>query len=169
MFAKIENDTLVKYPYSFTDLQNDNPTVSFPMVSDLAVYSEYGIVNVEHTEPPSFDYVYQNLVERDPIKAGDSWVQVWEIADASPDEIKTRVPVEISMRQTRLILLINNKLADVNNLIQSMTGVEGEAARIEWEYATSISFNSPLVQTLCDALNITEEQKIQLFVDGSRL
>jgi hypothetical protein len=76
-------------------------------------------------------------------------------------------PTEVSMRQARLALLGAGLLSTVNSAIAAMTGAEGEAARIEWEYATSVNRNSPLVSGLTGALSLTSDQLDQLFTVAS--
>ena len=45
----------------------------------------------------------------------------------------------------------------------SMPGDEGEAARIEWEYAQEVRRDSPLMAELSDALGLSEETLDNLF------
>jgi hypothetical protein len=50
-----------------------------------------------------------------------------------------------------------------------MTGEAGQAARIEWEYATTVERNSEWVANLASALGITNEQLDALFMNASEL
>jgi len=79
------------------------------------------------------------------------------------------VPESVSMRQARLSLLGAGMLLSVNAAIAAMPGVEGEAARIEWEYATEVRRDSPLVSGLSGALNLSAEQLDTLFVQAAGL
>ena len=79
------------------------------------------------------------------------------------------VPAAVSMRQARLALLQAGLLAQVDAAIASMPGVDGEAARIEWEYATEVRRDSPLVDGLAAALSLTPEQLDNLFETGAAL
>jgi len=82
-----------------------------------------------------------------------------------PADIFVPPPVTtVSMRQARLALLGAGLLAQVNDAVAAMLGVEGEAARIEWEYATEVSRESPLVAGLIASLGLTEAQLDALFV-----
>lgn len=85
------------------------------------------------------------------------------------DEIYARVPKSVSMRQARLALLGAGMLASVDAAVAAMPGVEGDAARIEWEYATSVERTSPLVAGLTAALGLTTEQLDALFIAGAGL
>ena len=52
MYAKIENNEVIKYPYVFNDLKEDNPLISFPgnALENESIRSEYGIEKVAHTD-----------------------------------------------------------------------------------------------------------------------
>jgi hypothetical protein len=79
------------------------------------------------------------------------------------------VPKSVTMRQARLALLAAGMLADVNAAVAAMPGTEGDAARIEWEFAATVDRTSPLVQGLAVALSMTEAQLDGLFVAGAAL
>lgn len=73
------------------------------------------------------------------------------------------VPEVVSMRQARLALLKSGLLATVQSAVDSMPGAEGDAARIEWEFSSTVERNRPLVQSLGAALSLTEAQLDDLF------
>lgn len=73
------------------------------------------------------------------------------------------VPVAVTARQARLALLGAGKLAMVEGALAQIPGVQGEAARIEWEYATDIRRDSPLIGALAPMLSLTSEQVDDLF------
>ena len=79
------------------------------------------------------------------------------------------VPQVVSMRQARLALLGAGFLASVNEAIAAMPGVGGEAARIEWEYATEVRRDSPLVDGLSAALTLDAETLDSLFTQAAAL
>lgn len=73
------------------------------------------------------------------------------------------VPSTVSPRQARLALLGIGLLSSVEQALASIPGVEGEAARIDWEYATEVQRHSPLIAALAPALGLTDEQVDDLF------
>lgn len=75
----------------------------------------------------------------------------------------------ITMRQARLALLGAGLLAGVNDALAAMPGIEGEAARLEWEYATEVRRDSVLVAGLAGVLGLTGAQVDALFIAGARL
>ena len=96
MYAKIENNEVVKYPYTFNNLKEDNPLVSFPSnaLEKESMRSEYGIekvVNTDHNNKSGFKYT-----ETTPVLDGEEWKQSWsetpkEVSELKSDEI-TPVP-----------------------------------------------------------------------------
>lgn len=73
------------------------------------------------------------------------------------------VPEVVTMRQARLALLQSGLLATVQSAVDAMPGAEGDAARIEWEFSSTVERNRPLVQSLGAALSLTEAQLDDLF------
>ena len=112
------------------------------------------------TEAPPPDF--------DPVTAGCFWRgDHWEIEDAKPPVAP--VPEVVTMRQARLALLSAGLLAQVNTAVANMPGAEGDAARIEWEYAQEVRRDSPLVAALSAALGLSEETLDNLFKVAARL
>ena len=100
--------------------------------------------------------------EFDPVTAGCFWRgDHWEIEDAKPPVAP--VPEVVTMRQARLALLGAGLLAQVNTAVANMPGAEGDAARIEWEYAQEVRRDSPLVAALSVALGLTDETLDNLY------
>ena len=79
------------------------------------------------------------------------------------------VPEVVTMRQARLVLLGADLLAQVNAAVANMSGAEGDAARIEWEYAQEVRRDSPLVAALSAAFGWTGAQLDDLFTEGAKL
>ncbi len=79
------------------------------------------------------------------------------------------VPGAVTMRQARLALLQWGMLALVNTNIASMTGVEGEAAQIAWEFSGMVERNQPLVLSLGTTLGLTSGDLDQLFTLAATL
>lgn len=116
------------------------------------------------TDNPA-DWMGTTLVappEFDPATAGCFWRgDHWEIV---PGEVPSDpVPKVVTMRQARLALLGAGLLAQVNTAVANMPGTEGDAARIEWEYAQEVRRDSPLVAGLSAALGLTDEALDNLY------
>jgi len=98
-----------------------------------------------------------------------------DFPDAQPPALPEYVPVVVAvpevvtMRQARLALLGAGLLAQVNAAIAAMPGVAGEAARIEWEYATTVVRDSSWVQSLGSVLGLSAAQIDALFIAAAKL
>lgn len=79
------------------------------------------------------------------------------------------VPASITMRQARLALLGAGLLATVNAAIAGMAGAAGDAARIEWEYATSVDRTNALFGAMATQLGLDSTELDALFVQASTL
>lgn len=90
MYALIENGAVTTYPYSIGMLRRDNPQTSFPKNPDDTLLSEWGMLPVTKATRPSVDHT-QNIEEGTPSLVNGSWVQVWNVTDASADEITKRL------------------------------------------------------------------------------
>lgn len=74
------------------------------------------------------------------------------------------VPQAVSMRQARLALLQAGLLANVNSAVAALPGLDGDAARVEWEYAQEVRRDSPLVASLAAAMSLDAARLDGLFV-----
>ena len=79
------------------------------------------------------------------------------------------VPSVVEMSQARLALLQAGLLDQVQTAIDAMAGAPGEAARIAWEYRSTVRRDSPLLQALATQLQLTEQQLDQLFTLAATL
>ena len=92
-----------------------------------------------------------------------------DFPDAQPPALPEYVPVVVAvpevvtMRQARLALLGAGLLDQVNTAVANMPGAEGDAARIEWEYAQEVRRDSPLVAALSEILGLTDEALDNLY------
>ena len=79
------------------------------------------------------------------------------------------IPQSVTMRQARLALMGAGKLATVNAAIEGMPGVQGDAARIEWEFSSEVKRGQPLVMSMGQVLGLNAEQLDALFTTASGL
>jgi hypothetical protein len=123
-----------------------------------AAVIEGGIVaNIIEVE--SLD-VFPNLIDAADGAIGD----LWDGATFIKPPVVIPVPSVVTMRQARIALLGAGLLAQVQTSVDGMTGAEGEAARIEWEYAADLKRDHGLVVALAAALGLTETQIDELFI-----
>ena len=80
MFAKIENQKVIKYPYNETELRNDNPSTSFPInpLENTELREAFDVVEVQENPIPDYNNQTQNCIEKNPELKNGNWVKVWE-------------------------------------------------------------------------------------------
>ncbi|MDS1315329.1 hypothetical protein [Aliarcobacter butzleri] len=85
-----------------------------------------------------------------------------------PEEVHEVVfiPTSITQRQCRLMLVQIGKYQEAVAFIENS---QDDTIKIEWEYASTIERNNPLVSTLGEQLGLTKEQLDSLFVEASKL
>lgn len=99
-------------------------------------------------------------------------LQIIAARNAPPDPV---VPDSVSMAQARLALLQfrlpggQAALAAASAAIAAMPGIEGDAARIKWEFASEVRRDDQLVAGMAAALGLTSEQLDQLFITAATL
>ena len=74
------------------------------------------------------------------------------------------IPQIITMRQARLQLLEVGLLDDVEAFVAL-----DRKSQIEWEYASEVYKQSPLIESVKGALNLTDTQIDEMFVEASKL
>ena len=87
MHVKLTNGQPEKY--SIGQLRRDNPQVSFPKNIPDATLAEYDVYPLTATDRPQVDHT-KNVIEGTPALVEGVWVQVWEVSEASPEEIGKR-------------------------------------------------------------------------------
>lgn len=80
------------------------------------------------------------------------------------DKAKALVPSSITPRQARLKLLEVNLLDNLEAVITT-----NRAWQIEWEYATEVERDSPLIDAVASEAWLTSEQIDQMFIEASKL
>jgi hypothetical protein len=105
-------------------------------------------------KPPEFQLGYKT------VWTGDAWEQ---------EALPPQMPTSITMRQARLALLGAGLLDAVTAAVAAMPEVAGQAARIEWEYATTVERSSSLIASLTDALGLDDAAIDALFMTASTL
>lgn len=108
----------------------------------------------------------ENWVEAGSAQIG--WAYDGEAFTPPPPEPEA-VPAAVSMRQARLALSRAGLLADAETAISGMTGTAGDEARIEWEYATSLRRDHPLIAALGQTLGLDDAAKDDLFRQAGKI
>ena len=81
-----------------------------------------------------------------------------------PEPLPEPIPQVITMRQARLQLLEVGLLDDVEALVS-----QDRKSQIEWEYANEVYRQSPLIESVKEAMSLTDEQIDSMFLEASKL
>lgn len=95
MYAKIKDNQLVQYPYSYTELQVDNPYTNFNGVDVYEAFqgteanlAGYTLAQVETAEQPQFDYkTQQAMLATTPVLQDGKWVLQWAVTAKTAEEL----------------------------------------------------------------------------------
>ena len=85
------------------------------------------------------------------------------------DPVTPAVPTVVTMRQARLALLQAGLLGTINSAVATMTGAEGDAARVTWEFSTEVRRTDPLVAQLATQLGLDDAALDDLFTKAAAL
>ena len=105
MYALLNSEGQIEtYPYSVIQLEADNPDTSFPSPMPDERLADWNVVVVVPTPQPAYDPITQNLTELTPEKIDDVWTQVWQVTDATPEEVAERTAAyNEQQKQNRLV------------------------------------------------------------------
>lgn len=135
----------------------------------MASFDNYGFLSSSTIPGRETDVAPPDAVEWPPGQRPNWTGHAWVYLDFPPVIHTPLAPQTVSMRQARLALLGAGLLTHVNDALAVMPGIEGEAARIEWEYATEVERDSALVTGMTAALGLTEAQLDALFIAAAAL
>ena len=93
----------------------------------------------------------------------DGWYWFGSLDEAMIGLPKDTSPNAVTMRQARLALLSVGLLSAVDAAIASIPGAQGDAARIEWQFASVLDRSNPLLIRLIATLGLTDAQVTSLF------
>lgn len=170
MYATLLNGELDRYPLSMAQMRREFPQVIFaasPTASDLAIF---GIVEILPADRPQYNANTHACDQGVPQLINDRWVEQWYVRPLTAEELKSRVPSVVSMRQARRALLQMGLLSFVETALAAIPDeVQKAGAAIDWEYGTELDRYYPLTQALALALGLTESQLDELFTLASTL
>lgn len=128
----------------------------------FATCEEFGeipmTINLADTEDL---HVYFDGITEYPL---EEYCKTQDIAEYIAPEPIIVVPNSITMRQARLYLLSIGKLDDVELLVQ-----DNKAWQIEWEYANEVLRSNQLITALQEALELSDTDVDNIFIEASKL
>lgn len=118
MFAEIKNGTVVRFPYDYDTLCQENPSTAFPGGTHLLVLyagteanlAGASLVPVIEASKPEFNESTQKLIALAPVFNGSQWVCEWGIDSLTTDELaQANTQKAAKVREQR-----NQKLKDTD-------------------------------------------------------
>ena len=120
IYAKIEEGTVIQYPYDFYQLRQDNPNTSFPLDMSVEQYAEWDIYPVTVEEKPSFDAIYKELSTSTPTLIDGVWTQGWTLLDRNSAQIEESIELEKDkIRKLRTSLLMETDFYGFSDITMS--------------------------------------------------
>ena len=141
---------------SLDTIRVNHPNVSIPDgadLTDIGYAKIYPPVVIPEVGPN------QVLVSMAPELVDGVWREVFAVETAP-----VSVPQQVTMRQARLELLSRDLLDDVDAVI----AVAGRAAQIEWEYASTVDRDNPVIAAVQQQQGMTDEQIDDLFREAAK-
>jgi hypothetical protein len=124
-------------------------------ISEQYVDPSYSVPKCVFDKPPEVEH---NEVA---CYLNNSWVIIpkpYQVSHPEP------IPTSITPRQARLKLLEADLLDNLEAVITT-----NRAWQIEWEYATEVKRDSPLIDAVASEASLTDEQIDQMFIEASKL
>ncbi len=81
MYAKIENNQVIEYPYDISKIRKENPQTSYPAHFSVEFLKNLNIHLVVSKGQPSFNKITQKIIEIDPVfnAVKNQWEQNWQV------------------------------------------------------------------------------------------
>ena len=152
------------YKYTMLDEQTDyRPSVE--------VHSEEGRVKmIKSLEGDRNNIAYVYLTDEESEGYDDLTLVSQEEIEELGDVVKILIPESISKRQAKQQLLLDGKLGQVQEVIDSISDeTERMMAQLYWEDSTEFERSHPTLVELGTALGLTEAELDMMFINASKL
>ena len=152
------------YKYTMLDEQTDyRPSVE--------VHSEEGRVKlIKRLEGDRDDIAYAYLTDEEAETYSDLTLVSQEEIEELGDVVKILIPESITKRQAKQQLLLDGKLGQVQEVIDSIPDeTERMMAQLYWDESTEFERNHPTLVELGTALGLTKAELDMMFINASKL
>ena len=152
------------YKYTMLDEQTDyRPSVE--------VHSQEGRVKlIKRLEGDRNDIAYAYLTDEEAETYSDLTLVSQEEIEELGDVVKILIPESISKRQARQQLLLEGKLGQVQEVIDSIADeTERMMAQLYWDDSIEFERSHPTLVELGTALGLTEAELDIMFIKASKL
>jgi hypothetical protein len=90
MLVKVQDNTVVQYPYSKEQLRSDNPNVSFPKPLTEETLAQFGVYPVGYQAAPEYDPLTQRLeTSAQPVLIDGKWTLTKTVVAKTQEQIDT--------------------------------------------------------------------------------
>ena len=144
MHVLVSNGNVEKYPYTIGNLRKDNPNTSFPKNPSDELLESFGMFRVAKVDRPEYDHT-KNIAEGTPVQVNGVWTQVWNVTDATAEEIAERTAQQAqnvrSERDSKLAetdwmglsdVTMPEAMATYRQALRDITSQEGFPYNITW-------------------------------------
>ena len=152
------------YKYTMLDEQTDyRPSVE--------VHSEEGRVKmIKRLEGDRNDIAYAYLTDEESEGYDDLTLVSQEEIEELGDVVKILIPESITKRQAKQQLLLEGKLGQVQEVIDSIPDeTERMMAQLYWDESTEFERSHPTLTEIGAALGLTEAELDMMFINASKL
>ena len=88
MFVKIQNNTVVQYPYTLQQMRQDYADTSFPKNISVALRESFGVFDVEYEVSPVIDIITQRVVTSTiPQLIDGRWILTKTVEQLTPEQM----------------------------------------------------------------------------------
>lgn len=165
MYGTILNNNLDQYPLTISEIRRMFPDVSFgnnPNPTDLL---SFNIVKINPTPHPEYNSNTHKIISDSPILENGVWIEQWKIQPLTAEEIDNqltefRAGLVCTPRQASLALLQTGLL----DIVETWIATQSRQVQIDWNRATEIRRDWPLINQAAIALNLSETQLDDLFL-----
>lgn len=159
-----------------SEIRSINPNTSFPV--PFVAPEEYAYVFP--SPKPDYNPIIQSITELTPeLTLKGTWEQRWEVVELFKNQTEKNnaialdteakrlasIPQSVSMRQASIALELAGLLDDVEAIVATLPRIY----QIEWQRASVVFRDNPLVEMVCQEQGMTEVQIDDLFIQASGL
>lgn len=94
MYVKANNGVVEKYPYTTTDLTQENPNVSFPSVLSAEILANFNVFQVIEQEKPDTDNLFYTVKRHLPEMVNGEWVLLWDVIQKTQEQLDEEAEIE---------------------------------------------------------------------------
>lgn len=174
MYVQINNGIVVRRFANDYEVRREFPNIAFPQVLTNVELDGLGIYELLEGSIPSYDPMSENLIEIAPALIGSSWTRQWHVETASPEEIQERykatVPEMVTRAQGKVALIQAGLWNAVVSAVDAIVDpVEKEIALVALNDTVTWQRNSPFLNQMAEALDISEQAMDALFIAAAQI